>query len=61
MGRDFIRGLWRLAQSSRTSSLGSALEEIWKPAWMGVETLCSTLWEDSASGRPGKEGLDPSD
>ena len=33
----FTAGLWRLAQSPRTSSLGSALEEIWKPAVGGSE------------------------
>ena len=54
VGAGFTAGLWRLAQSPSTSSLGSALEEIWKPVRVGVGTLCSTLWEDAASGQPGR-------
>ena len=54
VGVGFTAGLWRLAQPPRTSSLVSALEEIWKPARVGVRTLCSTLWEDAASGQPGR-------
>lgn len=42
-----------MAQPPRTSSLGSALEEIWKPARGGSENpLAPHLWGDAASGQP---------